>query len=105
MNVPTSEEIAAALYAYTNEGPKPMAAAVDRSRDLGAALFGLADNLRQLQSHEVEEFAQRCKALLVLGLNIGIRIGEARRAQCSGPWLHGGNYNTPTSGNNNGWPR
>lgn len=73
MNLPTPEEFAAALDGYTHEAPQPVQAAIERCAVMTGLFQGLIDGF---DPHP--EMEKRLKVLLVIGLNIGIRIGEAR---------------------------
>lgn len=74
MKLPTREEILLAGAMYEDDGPQPMAAVVDNDRMLPPMLREMA---AVIPDYADRYFILKCG--LVLGLNIGIRIGENRR--------------------------
>lgn len=82
MKLPTPDEFFAALVAYEKEPLLPIAACIDHSREMSLMFYrlfsGLCLDVMPLTANP-ERLQERARALLVLGLNVGIRIGEARR--------------------------
>ncbi len=77
MKLPTPQEFALAAESYMKDPPVPMAGCVDRSEDMSGVLAHIRRQIHLAGTEQ--EFLDYTKSLLVVGLNIGIRIGEARR--------------------------
>jgi hypothetical protein len=80
LKLPTNQEIDKAGAESILDGPVPLAAIVDGCRSL---YIPLLHSEEEVNSGNCDLFTT-LKAMLVLGLNIGIRIGENRVASQKG---------------------
>lgn len=77
MKLPTNAEYEAAAEVYLSEPQQPVAATIDASPEMMMLLGRLTGEILT-KREDVVHIALCCKTLMVLGLNIGMRIGEAR---------------------------
>jgi hypothetical protein len=77
MELPTREELRKALEWYDRDGPQPVAASIDASPELSAMVRGQVQVIEDLGLGNMR-LSDIVKSGLTLGLNLGIRIGEAR---------------------------
>ena len=77
LRLPTDEEIAEAGRALDRDGPLPLGAIVDRNPQLSSVLKGMQDHVNRADADSGYRDTFM-KAALLMGLNLGIRIGEMR---------------------------
>ena len=74
--LPTLKEIDRALQGYgSTDGPQPLADIIDRHQELTMFVDLI---VRRIETGMIPH-KDAAKALLLFGLNIGIRIGEVRK--------------------------
>ena len=76
MKLPNDAELYAAKERYGKDGPQPLAEVIDQNEWLSTYVDMLAGML--IGEHPLLSQQDALKTMLVLGLNLGIRIGEAR---------------------------
>lgn len=74
IKLPTNKEIDRAVEGYGSVGPQPLAQICDEHEMLAAFIDKMVADI--WAGHDMKTAV---KATLVLGLNVGIRIGEGRK--------------------------
>jgi hypothetical protein len=77
MKLPTPEELRKALELYDRAGPEPVAASIDASPELSDIVRGQVEVIEEVGLANLH-LSDIVKSGMTLGLNIGIRVGEAR---------------------------
>ncbi len=75
MRLPTNEEIEKAYEGFDADGPIPLAGVIDQN----ACMHQTEELLEQAIMNRQIPIKDIIKTAMVTGLNIGIRVGEARR--------------------------
>jgi hypothetical protein len=74
VKIPTFDEVNRSGTQMTEDGPQPLASLVDKHPGLHDVISGVANDCNAPKTDEYT----RLKTIFVLGLNLGIRIGENR---------------------------
>lgn len=81
LKLPTKEEVLQSINGAFEDGPIPLAHIVDTNEGLRCGFMAMTDQLREVPRSQLITMAYMfLKSAFVQGLNMGIRIGEARGA-------------------------